>query len=84
MYAKYRCTVFFSLVLALISGQAQARELEDLRQAVPQSSHFAVYGKYNPERDYQTAHYEKVWNTFQEEKDCRTVPGYRYQTCFSG
>ena len=68
MHAKYRCIVVFSLVLALLGSQARAGELEDLRQAIPQSSHFAVYGKRNPERDYQTAHYEKVWNTIQEER----------------
>ncbi|MGI9428370.1 MAG: hypothetical protein ACR2NM_06915 [Bythopirellula sp.] len=40
----------------------------DLRQGVPQDAHLAIYGRNNPEREYQQQHLAEVWETFQEEK----------------
>ncbi len=38
----------------------------DLRRAVPDDAFMAVYGKHNPERDYQRDYYRQVWQTVQE------------------
>lgn len=52
---------------ALPSALAQ-NKLQDLKKAVPSDVFLVVHGKHNPERDYQQAHYAKVWETFQETK----------------
>lgn len=38
----------------------------DLRRAVPADVYLAVYGKHNPERDFQREYYQEVWKTVQE------------------
>ena len=38
----------------------------DLRRAVPADAFMAVYGKHNPERDYQRDYYQQVWQTMQD------------------
>jgi hypothetical protein len=38
----------------------------DLRRAVPADVYLAVYGKHNPERDFQREYYREVWKTVQE------------------
>jgi hypothetical protein len=40
----------------------------DLRRAVPDDVFLVTRTQYNPERDYQRAHYEAVWNTVQETR----------------
>lgn len=40
----------------------------DLRQAALPEAHMVVYGKHNPERDYQNAYLEEVWQTVLDEK----------------
>lgn len=41
---------------------------EDLRDAAPPGAFMAVYGKHNPERDYQKEHYKAVWEEVQKAK----------------
>ena len=38
----------------------------DVRRGVPDDVYLVVYGKHNPERDYQRKYYEEVWKTVQE------------------
>jgi hypothetical protein len=40
----------------------------DLRQAALPDAHMVVYGKHNPERDYQAAYLKEVWQTVLDEK----------------
>ncbi len=40
----------------------------DLKKAVPEDVYLVVYGRHNPERDYQKEHYAQVWKTFEETK----------------
>ncbi len=40
----------------------------DVRDAALPMAHLAVYGKHNPERDYQRDYLAQVWQTVQEEK----------------
>ena len=40
----------------------------DVRRGVPDDVYLVVYGKHNPERDYQRKYYEEVWKTVQETK----------------
>lgn len=49
------------------AAHAQALTEVSLRQAVPSDAFMAVSWRHNPERDYQRAHIEEVWNTFQQE-----------------
>lgn len=41
---------------------------DDLRDAAPPGAFMAVYGKHNPERDYQKEHYKAVWEEVQKAK----------------
>jgi hypothetical protein len=45
---------------------AERSQALDLRRAVPQDAYMAVYGKHNPERDYQREYWKEVWDTVQE------------------
>ncbi|MHC4401120.1 MAG: hypothetical protein ACYTG0_15700 [Planctomycetota bacterium] len=59
------------MVLAVVAPSAmaaRAAEPLDVRRAVPAEAYLAVYGKHNPERDYQAAYYEEVWNTVRETR----------------
>ncbi len=40
----------------------------DLRRAIPTDVFMAVYGRHNPERDYQGAYYEEVLETIKDTK----------------
>jgi len=40
----------------------------DIKKAVPNDAHMALYGKHNPERDYQAQYFAEAWETFQNEK----------------
>jgi hypothetical protein len=40
----------------------------DLRQAALPEAYMVAYGKHNPERDYQSAYLEQVWQTVLDEK----------------
>ena len=40
----------------------------DLRRCVPAEAHLAIYGKHNPERDYQTVYLEEICQTVRDEK----------------
>ena len=42
----------------------------DLKQAVPTSAFMAVYGKHNPERDYQYEYMAEAFQTFRDEEIC--------------
>jgi hypothetical protein len=48
---------------AVAAGTTQAA---DVRRGVPDDVYLVVYGKHNPERDYQRKYYEEVWKTVQE------------------
>ena len=40
----------------------------NLQQAIPVDAFLAVYGKHNPERDFQREYYRQVWQTIQETR----------------
>ena len=42
----------------------------DLRDGVPNDVYLATYHKHNPERDYQKAHFERVWQTVEQTQIC--------------
>ncbi|MDZ4656451.1 MAG: hypothetical protein SH868_02605 [Bythopirellula sp.] len=56
------------LVLAPIARGEESATALDLRRAAPPEAFLAVYGKHNPERDYQREYLAKVWQTVQDEK----------------
>ncbi len=56
------------LVLASMARGEETTTALDLRKAAPTEAFMAVYGKHNPERDYQREYLAKVWQTVQEEK----------------
>ncbi len=60
------------LLVPIAGGQETVTEL-DLRQAALPEAHLAVYGKHNPERDYQREYLAKVWQTVQDEKLCERI-----------
>lgn len=41
---------------------------DDLRDAAPPGVFMAIYGKHNPERDYQKEHFKAVWEEVQKAK----------------
>ncbi len=47
---------------------AEAAVETDLRRCAPVEAHLAIYGKHNPERDYQTAYLEEICQTVRDEK----------------
>lgn len=54
------------LLMASIVYAHSAAVAADLRQGVPETAYMAVWGRHNPERDYQKAYFEGIWNTVQE------------------
>lgn len=63
-FKAFLCCVCLALAPA---SWGQAAEV-DLRDAALPMAHLAVYGKHNPERDYQRDYLAEVWQTVQEEK----------------
>jgi hypothetical protein len=64
-------TCLYSLALLILSSACFAAERpvsSSIRQAVPVEAHLAVYGRHNPERDYQTPYWEDVWHAVQDER----------------
>ena len=58
-------------LVALAPAAARAAESGvklDIKKAVPEDAFLAVYGKHNPERDYQAEYCKEAWNTFREER----------------
>lgn len=47
---------------------SQPAQAVDVRRGIPADAHLAVYGKYNPERDYQGDYYEEVLQTIEDER----------------
>jgi hypothetical protein len=61
---------FVGVVLALVFSSVAAvpAAAVDLRQAVPPHAYLAVYGRHNPERDYQQKYLEDIWQTVKDER----------------
>jgi hypothetical protein len=58
------------LLLTVVCGILAAKPAAavDLRQAVPADAYLAVYGRHNPERDYQRKYLEDIWQTVKDER----------------
>ncbi len=56
------------MLLAGIAIGAEESQSLDLRRGVPADAYLAIHGKHNPERDYQRAYYEEIWNTVEETR----------------
>ena len=54
------------LAVAQYAVAADTAQAVDVRRGVPDDVYLVVYGKHNPERDYQRKYYEEVWKTVQE------------------
>jgi len=54
------------MLLAHLAVAAEESPPPDLRRAVPAEAFMAVYGKHNPERDYQKQYYQAVWDKVRE------------------
>lgn len=70
---KTKASLFslFSIWLLMFTPVAVADDSStslQLRQAVPVDAHIAVYGRHNPERDYQQAYLADIWQTVQDER----------------
>ena len=67
---RTRHGVFCAVVLlaARCALAAEVPQSLDLRRAVPADAYLAVYGKHNPERDFQRAYYQEVWNEVQQTR----------------
>ncbi len=53
---------------ASLAFAAEPTEGVDLRRSVPVEAHMVIYGKHNPERDYQTAYYREIYQAACDEK----------------
>src|SRR5690606_5476239 len=63
-----------AVALALASLPALAADSKlDLKQAVPADVFMAVYGKSNPEREYQQEYCQEIWDTIREERIGRRI-----------
>jgi len=59
--------LFAPCILLLAMAQyVVAADAVDVRRGVPDDVFMVVYGKHNPERDFQRKYYEEVWKTVQE------------------
>jgi len=56
------------LLLASCAEAAAQPKAPDLRRAVPADVYMVVYGKHNPERDFQREYYREVWKTVDQTK----------------
>ena len=64
-----RLTLGVGLVVLAGCGVAAAGEKTlDLRRAAPADAYLVVYGKHNPERDFQRQYYQQVWKTIEDTK----------------
>ena len=62
---------FFLCACLVAAPWAYAQETSahlDFRQAALPEAHMVVYGKHNPERDFQTAYLADVWQTVLDEE----------------
>lgn len=56
-------------IIALLAGLVVApATANDLREAIPNDCFVAVWGKHNPERDYQKQYQQAIWQTIEETK----------------
>lgn len=59
--------LYVPLVMLLAVAQSvSAADTVDIRRGAPEDVFLVVYGKHNPERDFQQQYYEEVWKTVQE------------------
>lgn len=65
MNLRTRTLGIMALLAGLVAGPALAT---DLREAVPNDCYLAVWSKQNPERNYQRAYEQAVWDTIEETK----------------
>lgn len=65
MKIRPKCSAICLLLAAMTVYAAPARAA-DIRKAALPDAYVVVYGKHNPERDYQKAHFEEVWKTVEE------------------
>ena len=40
----------------------------DIRNGIPADAYMAVYGRHNPEREYQREYEQRIWQTIQDER----------------
>ncbi len=57
--------LLLAAVCPAVAGQVEAG---DLKEAIPADAFLAVYGKHNPERDYQKQHMKAVWDEFEKSR----------------
>ena len=60
-----------SAALILLTGiavGAEENQSPDLRRAVPADAYLAIHQRHNPERDYQRAYHEEIWDTIVETR----------------
>jgi hypothetical protein len=63
----WSCLLFF-LVVAKGAQGAESQAAVDLRRAVPQDAYLALYHRHNPERDFQHAYLQEIYDTVQETR----------------
>lgn len=68
MKTKYLLWCLAVLCCASLASAAEETVQVDLRRAAPADAYMVVYGKHNPERDYQRVFYEAIFQTLREEK----------------
>ncbi|MFW6168963.1 MAG: hypothetical protein ACODAD_00635 [Planctomycetota bacterium] len=71
MVSMRRLTIFCCPLVwaaACSVGSITAAQPLDLRQGVPDDVFLVVQKKHNPERDFQQAYYEEVWDTIRETR----------------
>ncbi len=60
-------------LLAFTALPAAPGSAADLRDGVPPDVFLATYHKHNPERDYQKAYFENVWQTIEDTQICQRL-----------
>jgi hypothetical protein len=68
MKTKHGLWCLAVLCCASLASAAESGVQVDLRRAAPAEAHLVIYGKHNPERDYQRAYFEAVLQTLRDEK----------------
>lgn len=56
------------LCLAMSTMLTSAVQAADVRQGVPADVYLVIYGKDNPEREYQKQYYREVWETVEQTR----------------
>lgn len=65
---KQRLIPVAAMAAGILGLSGASVDAADLKEAAPPGAFMAIYGKHNPERDYQKQYYADVWQTAKDSR----------------